>query len=162
MAEETHGGAMFAAVRITVWTAIAALGVTCGWSYYDSAELNGHVRLFDGTPVPGVRMRATWPDDPQYGTAETFTDQNGFYRLFALEPAYGSANWRHVLVQPELADYAFTPPTLDTVLAHDTQTADFTATPTGTVRTVTLLVWWQTGAVAEPFEAGFLLVDTTR
>jgi hypothetical protein len=161
MAEETHGGAMFAAVRIAAWTAIAALGLTCGWNLYDSAELNGHVRL-DGTPVPGVRMRATWPDDPQYGTAETHTDQNGYYRLFALEPAFDSANWRHVLVVPELAGYVFSPPNLDTVLAHDVQTADFTATPTGTLREVTLLVWWQDGASVEPFEAGFLLVDTTR
>ncbi len=153
---------MFAAVRIAAWTAIAALGLTCGWNLYDSAELNGHVRLLDGTPVPGVRMRATWPDDPQYGTAETHTDQNGYYRLFALEPAFDSANWRHVLVVPELAGYVFSPPNLDTVLAHDVQTADFTATPTGTLREVTLLVWWQDGASVEPFEAGFLLVDTTR
>ena len=153
---------MFAAVRIAAWTAIAALGLTCGWGYYDSAELNGHVRLLDGTPVPGVRMRATWPDDPLYGTAETYTDQNGFYRLFALEPAFDSANWRHVLVVPELAGYVFSPPNLDTVLAHDVQTADFTATPTGTLRDVTLFVWWQDGASEEPFEAGFLLVDTTR
>ena len=153
---------MFAAVRIAAWTAIAALGLTCGWNLYDSAELNGHVRLLDGTPVPGVRMRATWPDDPQYGTAETHTDQNGFYRLFALEPAFDSANWRHVLVVPELAGYVFSPPNLDTVLAHDVQTADFTATPTGTLREVTLLVWWEDGASVEPFEAGFLLVDTTR
>lgn len=153
---------MFAAVRIAAWTVIAALGITCGWGYYDSAELNGHVRLFDGTPVHGVRMRATWPDDPQYGTAETFTDQDGYYRLFAVEPAYGSANWRHVLVVPELADYAFAPPSLDTVLAHDAQTADFTATPTGTVRTTAWIVWWQDDRAPGPCEAGFFRVDTWR
>ncbi len=153
---------MFAVVRIAAWTAIAALGIACGWGYADSAELNGHVRLFDGTPVAGVRMRMTWPDEPHYGPAETFTDQNGFYRLFALEPSFGSANWRHVFVQPDLAGYAFAPPSLDTVLAHDTQTADFTATPVGAVSTTTLIVWWEAEAGSGPCEAGILRVETRR
>ena len=124
------------------------------------AALRGHGALAAGAHLTGQPLNHQLTD--RGAMLERSTTTAPVYRLFALEPAYGSANWRHVLVQPELADYAFTPPTLDTVLAHDAQTADFTATPTGTVRTVTLLVWWQTGAVAEPFEAGFLLVDTTR
>lgn len=133
---------MHAKLRIACWSSVAAASLACGANFYKSVELNGHVRLADGTPVAGVRMFAVWPDDPELGSTETTTDANGHYRLFSMEVTH-HANWRHMLVTPSLAGHTFEPPSLDIFLADEKQTADFTATATSGAQTVVETIWWR-------------------
>jgi hypothetical protein len=153
---------MTALLRILCWSTIVALAIACGGDLTTSAELRGHVRLLDGTPVAGVRMVATWPDDAYLGTMETTTNADGYYRLWSLEPYWYEANWRHIAVTPELAGYSFQPATLDIFLAHDEQYADFTAVPTSLARTTTLWIWWRDGEPDGRCESGYALVKTAH
>ncbi len=132
---------MHSALRITIWAFIAATSFACGMGFYSSVELNGHVRRIDGTAVPGVRMLATWPDDPELGSMDTTTDADGRYRLFSMEAI--DANWRRLLVTPSLVGHSFDPPSLDIFLAGEKQTADFTATETDVAMTWTEAIWWR-------------------
>ncbi len=153
---------MTALLRFLCWSTIAALAIGCGGSLTKSVELRGYVRLGDGTPVAGVRMAASWPDDPELGRMQTTTNADGYYRLWSLEPYWDHANWRHIAVTPELAGYSFQPATLDIFLAHDEQYADFTAVPTSLARTTTLWIWWRDGETDGRCESGCALVQTAR
>lgn len=134
---------MHAKLRIACWSFVAGLSISCGAGLYKSVELNGHVRRSDGTPVAGVRMFAVWPDDPVLGSTETTTDADGGYRLFSMEPHSIDANWRHMLVTPSLAGFTFEPASLDTFLADEKQTADFTAAATSGAQTIAETIWWR-------------------
>jgi hypothetical protein len=153
---------MTALLRFLCWSTIAALAIACGGGLTKSAELRGYVRLGDGTPVSGVRMAASWPDDPELGSMQATTNADGYYRLWTLEPYWDHANWRHIAVTPELAGYTFQPATLDIFLAHDEQYADFTAVPTSLAQTTTLWIWWREGEPDGQCESGYALVKTAR
>ena len=90
-------------------------------------ELSGHVRLEDGSPVPGVKVTFFWP---AFGTAGgggplvTTTDANGRFSY-----RYGdNFSKEQVTITPQGETYTFSPPSYDLPSANKGYAnLDFTA-----------------------------------
>lgn len=123
------------------WAAV--LAISCAMPLGDSVKVQGHVTLADGTPLAEVRIHYRWPEDAWLGEDEVFTDATGAYSLWLSKPwPHEAHNWRHILMTPSLAGYAFTPPELDTIASEGEQTHDFTAAPVDRPTTEWIVVWW--------------------
>lgn len=129
---------------VGILIAASVAGAACGGGYrVDVPVVQGHVRRADGTPIAGVRIRCTWPDEPGYGTEDRTTAGDGAYQA----PLWDA----HMVLTPSMDGYQFTPPSVDLVATEDPTVIDFVGEPVAEPSTlyVLLVFTWVEGAVAE-------------
>ncbi|MFO1009723.1 MAG: hypothetical protein U1F29_06615 [Planctomycetota bacterium] len=126
--------------RASVLAFVAFLAACSGGDGID-VRIGGHVLSDEGEPVSGAALRITWPDDPHLERIE-YSDAHGAWSWGWGNPAVHDFDWRHVVVEPALDGYSFSPTSYDLVAHGSTTDLDFTATALAPVRAGT--VWWTT------------------
>lgn len=107
----------------------------------DSRTVAGQVHLEDGTPLAGVTIVLTWPEWSG-ARKELSTDADGRYSWSWAEEVHPTGlDADDVVVTPEAADFAFSPPAYELHLTGDRRDLDFVATPLAPGLELGLLGW---------------------